>query len=107
MNITAHVSATRSGTPSLELRDGDLIVAKMYASVDGKLIRVVFPELKDKWQAMISVENKIVEFSRSGEYPDSVHVRPAPSSVACSVKGCEDEASFIIHKTAFCMRHRI
>jgi hypothetical protein len=101
------LTTTKTGQPCVEMHDGKLLIAKMYPSADGQIIRIFFSELHDKWQAMISVENKIVEFSRSGEYPDSVHVRPAPAEVKCSVKDCEDEASFIIHKTAFCMRHRI
>jgi hypothetical protein len=106
MSLTAHIGTTRSSSACVELRDGDTIVAKMYASPDEQLIRVVFLKLHDKWQAMISVENKLIEFSRSGEYPDSVHVRPAPAEVQCSVLGCERSASFIIRKIAYCEKHR-
>lgn len=102
--LTAHISTIKSGVAVAELRDENVLVAKMYGSHDGKVIRVVFSELRDKWQAMISVENKIVEFSRSGEYPDSVHVRPAPAEVKCS--RCDRLASFIIHKIAYCETHR-
>lgn len=104
--LTARISSTKSGLAVAELRDGETLVAKMYSSHDSQVIRVVFPELHDKWQAMISVENRLIEFSRSREYPDSVHVRPAPSDTRCSVLGCERLASFIIHKIAYCETHR-
>lgn len=98
------LTTTKTGEPCVEMRDGKILVAKMYPSQDGQIVRILFPELRDKWQAMISVENKIVEFSRSGEYPDSVHVRPAPAEVKCSK--CDRLASFIIHKIAYCETHR-
>ena len=104
--LTAHISSTKTGSPVAELRDGETLVAKMYSSHDSQVIRIVFPELSDKWQAMISVENKLIEFSRSREYPDSVHIRPAPSDVKCNVLGCPSMASFIIKKIAYCEQHR-
>lgn len=104
--ITAHTSTTRNGSAVAELRDGEVLVARMYGSHDSQVIRVVFPELHDKWQAMISVENKLIEFSRTREYPDSVHVRPAPSDAKCSVVGCGRLATFVIRKIAYCKEHR-
>ncbi len=104
--LTAHISSTKTGLAVAELRDGETLVAKMYSSHDSQVIRVVFPELSDKWQAMISVENKLIEFSRSREYPDSVHIRPAPSDIKCNVLGCTRLASFIIKRVAYCEEHK-
>jgi len=100
------LTTTKTGDPCVEMYDGKILIAKMYPSQDGQIIRIVFPELKDKWQATISVENRIIEFSRSGEYPDSVHVRPAPADVKCSVALCTKLASFIVRRVAYCAEHR-
>jgi len=37
---------------------------------------------------------------------DAPRVAPAAAHVQCSVKGCENEASFIIDREAYCFTHR-
>jgi len=62
--LTAHTSTTRSNTACVELRDGDQVIAKMYASPDEQRIRIVLPELKNYGQVLISPDNRLLEFDR-------------------------------------------
>lgn len=62
--ITAHTSTTRSGAACAELRNGERVVAKMYANADETKIRVVFDELRNYKQTLISPDNHMIEFDR-------------------------------------------
>lgn len=68
MTITAHTGETRDGAPLCELRDGDIVVAKLYPNRDGTKFRLVLPELVDMTQTLISPENKMVEFERRSRH---------------------------------------
>lgn len=62
--LTAHVSETRNGFPSVELRDGERVIAKMYANAEGTKIRIVLAELRSYGQVLISPGNRLLEFDR-------------------------------------------
>ena len=62
--LTAHASTTCSSAACCELRDGDQVIAKMYASPDERKIRIVLPELKGYGQVLISPDNRLLEFDR-------------------------------------------
>lgn len=67
MSLTAHTGETRSGAACGELRDGDRVVAKMYANADETKIRVVLAELANYRQTKIMPESHLIEFTRSGK----------------------------------------
>lgn len=62
--ITAHASETRNCFACAELREGSVIIAKVYANAEGTKIRIVLPELRNFKQTLVSPDNKIVEFTR-------------------------------------------
>ncbi len=64
MSLTAHTSTTRHGAACCELCDGERVVAKMYANADETKIRVVFDELRNYGQTLISPDNRMIEFDR-------------------------------------------
>lgn len=65
MSLTAHVSETRNGFPSVELRDGDKVVLKAYANESETKIRIVLVELTNYRQTKIMPESHLIEFTRS------------------------------------------
>jgi hypothetical protein len=104
--ITAHIAETRSGSPCVELRDGDKVVLKAYASSDERRVRIVLSELVNMKQTLIDDEAHWLEFSRD---PDSsmpnAHRAPiAASKVKCLY--CNKPAGFIIKNRAVCVEHR-
>lgn len=64
MTITAHVGETRNGQPLCELRDGDKVLAKLYANGDATKIRIVLPELVGYRQTVIKPDDHLLEFTR-------------------------------------------
>lgn len=108
MSLSAHISTTRSSAACVELRDGEQIVLKAYASPDERKIRIVLPELCNFKQTLIDVEAHWLEFARAadGGMPNAHRAPIAAAKVKCSVLGCERLASFIIRKTAYCEQHR-
>lgn len=62
--ITAHTGETRHGLPLAELREGDVIVAKMYPSADGTKLRIVIPQLKSFKQTRIDIDSHFIEVER-------------------------------------------
>ncbi len=62
--LTAHATTTRSGAACCELRDGERIVAKMYANADETKIRIVLDELRNYGQVLVSPDNRLLEFDR-------------------------------------------
>lgn len=64
MSITAHIGETRDGQPLAELRDGDVVLAKLYPNKAGDKLRLVLLELISYKQTIISPENHLIEFTR-------------------------------------------
>jgi len=62
--ISAHAGETRAGLPMVELREGDIVIAKMYPNPDGTKLRIVIPELVNMGQTLISDINHLIEFDR-------------------------------------------
>lgn len=106
--LTAHTSTTRSSAASVELRDGDKIVLKAYASANERKIRIVLPELVNMKQTLIDDEAHWLEFSREpdGGMPNAHRAPIAAAKVKCNVLGCSRLASFIIRKIPYCEQHR-
>jgi len=48
----------------VELREGDIVIAKMYPNPDGTKLRIVIPELVNMGQTLISDINHLIEFDR-------------------------------------------
>lgn len=105
-SLTAHVSETRNGAASVELRDGDKVVLKAYASPDERRIRVVLPELIGYKQTLIDAESHFLEFSRdpNSGMPNAHRAPIAASKVKCLY--CSKLAGFIIKNRAVCVEHR-
>ncbi len=59
-------TAEESGfqTPMAVLRAGTKIVAKIYLSPDGKVLRFALPELATAEQIKTDLENQIIDFRR-------------------------------------------
>lgn len=106
--ITAHTGETRNGFPCAELREGSTVIAKVYANEEGTKIRIVLPELVNMKQTLVSMDNHLVEFTRSadGGLQDAARTPPAAADMKCSVAGCTRLASFIIRRKSFCEEHR-
>ena len=65
--ITAHTGETRNGQPMAELREGDLVIAKVYTNADETKIRIVLPELRNYRQTLIAVDSRLIEFTRDAK----------------------------------------
>lgn len=106
--LTAYTSLTRSSAACVELRDGDKVVLKAYASADERRIRIVLPELVNMKQTLIDDEAHWLEFSRDADsgMPNASRAPIAAAHVKCSILGCTKLAAFIIRKVAYCEQHR-
>jgi len=62
--LTAHATMTRSGAACCELRDGERVILKAYASPDERRIRIVLDELRNYGQVLVSPDNRLLEFDR-------------------------------------------
>lgn len=108
MTITAHIGSTKTGGAVAELRDGDVLVLKAYASADERRIRIVLPELCNYKQTLVDPDSHFLEFSRDADsaLPNASRAPLVASNVKCSVLACKNTAAFIIDKIAYCEKHR-
>jgi len=59
-----HAEKTVHGSPSAVLRDGDKLIAKVYLSPEGDVLRVVLPEMTTAGQVKIDSAHHLIDFKR-------------------------------------------
>lgn len=64
---------TKRGTPSVILREGETMVAKIYLSPDSNVLRIVLPEWTSFRSVSLNYAEKIIDFKRKGNYIANSH----------------------------------